>query len=60
MGVLTVIGILGMVLAYFSAGAGHGTYVPAKVLFPVTMLSAVAVGSITGPCEQIRIPDGVR
>lgn len=32
-----------------SAAGGHGDYVAAKVLFPVTMLSTAAVGSITGP-----------
>lgn len=33
----------------FSAGAGHGGYLLAKLLFPFTMLSTVTVGSITMP-----------
>lgn len=48
-----VLGALVTPIAFFfgiaSAGAGHGHYVAAKVLFPVTMLSTLAVGSITTP-----------
>jgi len=29
---------LGLLIAIFFAGAGHGTYIPAKVIFPFTML----------------------
>lgn len=36
-------------LGIASAGAGHGDYFFAKVLFPFTMLSAVVFNSITFP-----------
>ena len=39
--------LLGTAFAY--AGAGHGSYLLAKVLFPLTMLSSVAFSSITAP-----------
>jgi len=38
-----------------SAGAGHGTYFWAKVLFPYTMLAAKAVNSITPALEGIAV-----
>jgi hypothetical protein len=34
-------------LAVVSAGAGHGSYLLAKILFPLSMLSAAAFNSIT-------------
>ena len=36
-------------LGVVSAGAGHGNYLLAKILFPFTMLSTVAFNSITIP-----------
>jgi hypothetical protein len=45
-----VLGAVALVIAWAYAGAGHGTYIPAKVLFPYTMYLAVAVvGRITVP-----------
>lgn len=38
---------LALVLGLFSAGGGHGNYVLARILFPYTMLSTAAYGSIT-------------
>jgi hypothetical protein len=39
-------GVLAALVAVGAAGAGHGTYVPAAVLFPYTMFFSVFVGSI--------------
>ena len=36
-------------LGIASGGAGHGNYLLAKLLFPLTMLSTRALGSITVP-----------
>ncbi len=38
-----------VLLCVFAAGAGHGTYLPAKACFPITMLSAHIFESITVP-----------
>jgi hypothetical protein len=38
-----------------SAGAGHGNYLAAKVLFPFTMLSTFVLGSITLPFVLLGI-----
>jgi hypothetical protein len=38
---------IALVLALFSAGAGHGDYILAKILFPYTMWSTVLSGTIT-------------
>ena len=38
-----------MLLAIAAAGAGHGTYLVAGLLFPFTMLSTVWTKSITAP-----------
>ncbi len=38
-----------LLLGIGSAGAGHGSYLLAKILFPLTMLSTLFLGSITGP-----------
>ena len=43
-----VLGVLALVVAFLFAGAGHGTYLPAKVLFTYTMLSTVHLESISG------------
>ena len=48
-----VLGILATPVAILfgaaSTGAGHGDYFAAKLLFPITMLSTIAFGSITAP-----------
>jgi hypothetical protein len=44
-----VVGILFLLLSVFAAGAGHGTYLPAKILFPFAMLASVFGHSITLP-----------
>jgi hypothetical protein len=41
--------------ALASAGAGHGHYLWAKILFPFTMLSARVFGSITNPFIALAI-----
>jgi len=41
------IGILAAWFALAAAGGGHGTYVPAAILFPFTMLISVKVGIIS-------------
>jgi hypothetical protein len=38
-----------LLLALASGGAGHGDYLWAKLLFPLTMLSTSVFGSITVP-----------
>ncbi|HTD72924.1 MAG TPA: hypothetical protein VK652_05315 [Steroidobacteraceae bacterium] len=42
-------------VALASAGAGHGSYFWAKVLFPYTMLAAKVVNSITPALEGLAI-----
>ncbi len=42
-------------LGIASGGAGHGNYLLAKVLFPFTMLSTRALGSITAPFVILAI-----
>lgn len=42
-------------LGIASAGAGHGDYVLARILFPYTMLSAVAFDSITLPFTVMAV-----
>jgi hypothetical protein len=44
-----------LLFAYASAGAGHGDYFFAKILFPFTMLSAVFFNSITMPFVLLAI-----
>jgi hypothetical protein len=39
----------GALIATFAAGGGHGTYLPAKILFPFAMLLSVFGSSITAP-----------
>jgi hypothetical protein len=41
-----VVGVLALGIAFLFAGAGHGTYIPAKLFFPYTMLSTGLFGSI--------------
>jgi hypothetical protein len=38
-----------LLAAIASAGAGHGSYLLAKILFPFTMLSTLVFGSIIAP-----------
>jgi hypothetical protein len=38
-----------VIVSFFSAGFGHGTYKPMIMCFPYTMLSAEFVGLITWP-----------
>lgn len=40
-------GGIALVVAVVAAGAGHGTYVPAILLFPYSMLMASFAGAIT-------------
>jgi hypothetical protein len=47
LGVLITIPCLWLVV--FAAGAGHGTYAPAKLLFPLAMLAPVFRQSLTTP-----------
>jgi hypothetical protein len=44
-----LIGAACLYIAVIAGGAGHGTYFPAKALFPFTMLSVVFGHSITSP-----------
>jgi hypothetical protein len=44
------LGAASLVIAVVSAGGGHGSYTPAKILFPYTMyLAAALVGNISPP-----------
>ena len=43
----TVICFPCLLLAVFAAGGGHGTYLPAKILFPFAMLATVFGRSVT-------------
>lgn len=50
--------MVGLLLAFVSvlaAGAGHGTYLPARILFPFTMFSTILCGSITTPFIAIGL-----
>jgi len=38
-----------LLLGLASAGAGHGNYLMAKILFPLTMLSTIALDRIADP-----------
>jgi hypothetical protein len=44
-----------LLLALSSAGAGHGDYFWAKVFYPYTMLSAIALKSITIPFMVVAV-----
>ena len=41
--------------AVASAGAGHGSYLLAKILFPFTMLSTLVFGSIIVPAIALAV-----
>jgi hypothetical protein len=44
-----------LILVVLFAGGGHGTYLPAKVLFPYTMLLAMTARTITNPLIVLAI-----
>ena len=44
-----------LLLAIASAGAGHGDYFWAKVFYPYTMLSGIALKSITIPFMVVAV-----
>ena len=46
---------LTLLLALSSAGAGHGDYFWAKIFYPYTMLSAIALKSITIPFMVVAV-----
>jgi hypothetical protein len=50
-----VLGAVASLVALAAAGAGHGTYLPAKLLFPFAMLCAVFGSSITAPYIVIAL-----
>jgi hypothetical protein len=39
---------IGILIATFAAGAGHGSYAPARIIFPYTMISTVFHENIRG------------
>jgi hypothetical protein len=51
----TLIGGISLVIAVMAAGGGHGTYMPAKILFPYTMLSTITMERITSPYVLLAI-----
>ena len=46
---------IALLFAVASAGGGHGHYLEAKMLFPITMLSSIVFGSITPPFIVLAI-----
>lgn len=42
-------------VAAAAAGAGHGTYLPARLFFPITMLSTSLCGPITAPFIAVAL-----
>lgn len=49
---------LGFAALFFvvtAAGAGHGTYLPAKILFPYTMLSTALFDEVTVPFSLLAL-----
>jgi len=51
-----VVGAASLVISWAYAGAGHGTYSAAKILFPYTMYLATAIlGSITTPLMVLAL-----
>lgn len=44
-----------LLAAVASAGAGHGSYSLAKILFPFTMLSTLVFGSIIAPAIALAV-----
>ena len=48
-GLLLILTPIFLLLAFLSAGAGHGSYFQAKILFSFTMLSTELTETITAP-----------
>jgi hypothetical protein len=44
-----------LLAAVASAGAAHGSYLLAKILFPFTMLSTLVFGSIVAPAIALAV-----
>ena len=44
-----------LLAAIASGGAGHGSYLLAKILFPFTMLSTLVFGSIVAPAIALAV-----
>lgn len=56
---ILIVTIILLVVTILSAGAGHGTFILAKILYPYTMLLALAqneIGIITIILAAIEIP----
>lgn len=49
------LGLLSALLAIGFAGAGHGTYAPAKILFPYSMALTGVTGVISGPLIALAL-----
>ena len=50
-----LIGGLAVAVAVFAGGGGHGSYLPAAVLFPFAMLLAVGTGSVSAVALVIAV-----
>ncbi len=50
-----LIGALAIVITVLIAGGGHGSYIPAKLFFPYTMLSTFHFGIINLPFVVLAI-----
>ena len=51
----SALGFAALVVALAAAGSGHGSDVPAKLLFPYTMLSTLVSGVITIPSMVLTL-----
>lgn len=49
------VGALAVCIAIWCAGGGHGTYIPAALLFPYTMAIAAPLGIIVWPLLGLAI-----
>ena len=47
--------IVAGLVVLFAAGGGHGTYLPAKLLFPYTMLMTLPNGFMTAPAIGLAL-----
>jgi hypothetical protein len=54
-GLGTAIGALSALIALAAAAGGHGSYTPAAILFPYTMLSTRFLDSITTPFVALAL-----
>ena len=50
-----IVGSVAVVVSVFLAGGGHGSYVPAALCFPWTMLSTLANQEITDPFAYLAL-----